>query len=256
METRAIAFDHVRLGAPDPAAAARDWAVVLGAVPVERPGGGFRFQLDRGALEIAAGPPGPTTLGFRHGDARRGPGELHGIALEWVAVVGAPAAGSEPPRQEGPGVHDVAPAADRAHAIDHVVVRTSDPERVIASWRDELGLRLALDRSFPARGLRMLFFRSAGVTLEFVAPIDSSGGGPDAIDGIAWQVQDLDACRARLVAEGLDVSEVRPGFKPGTRVATLRSGTGGLPTLLIQPSPRTEDGETRGGLGAAARGDA
>jgi len=239
MDPRAIAFDHVRLGAADPAAAARDWALVLGAAPVERPGGGFRFQLDRGALEIGAGPSGPRALGFRHGDASQGPSEVHGIALEWVAVVGAPAAGSAPLPWEGGGVHDVAPARDRVHAIDHVVVRTSDPGRAITSWRDELGLRLALDRSFPARGLRMLFFRSAGVTLEFVAPIDASCGGEhDAIDGIAWQVQDLDACRTRLASAGLDVSEARDGFKAGTRVATLRSGTGGLPTLLLQPSPR------------------
>ena len=46
----AIAFDHVRLGAPDPVAAARDWSVLLGAVAVDRPSGGYRFQLDRGAL--------------------------------------------------------------------------------------------------------------------------------------------------------------------------------------------------------------
>ena len=35
-------------------------------------------------------------------------------------------------------------------------------------------------------------------------------------------------------AEGLDVSEVRPGRKPGTRVATVRERTLGTPTLLIE----------------------
>ena len=115
----------------------------------------------------------------------------------------------------------------------------------------ECQLHLALDRSFPSRGLRMLFFRSAGVTLEFVAPIDAAGpGGRDAIDGIAWQVQDLDACRARLEAAGLDVSAARDGFKPGTRVATLRSGTGGLPTLLIQPTPQASAGVATDGSAA------
>ena len=35
---------------------------------------------------------------------------------------------------------------------------------------------------------------------------------------------------------GVDVSEVRNGRKPGTRVMTVRSGTCGVPTLLVQPS--------------------
>ena len=35
---------------------------------------------------------------------------------------------------------------------------------------------------------------------------------------------------------GVDVSEVRAGRKPGTRVMTVRNGTCGVPTLLVQPS--------------------
>ena len=236
----AIAFDHVRLGAPDPVAAARDWSVLLGAVAVDRPSGGYRFQLDRGALEIVDGPPGLLSLGFCVAGAPPAAIHPHGIALEWVAVVGSPAA-VDPGPTSGAGVggpRDVDTAGDRAHAIDHVVVRTTDPERAVALWRDRLGLRLALDRAFPARGLRMLFFRSAGVTLEFVAAIgEPDPAGRDALDGIAWQVRDLDACRVRLVAAGLDESPVRDGFKAGTRVATARSGTGGVPTLLIEPAP-------------------
>ena len=38
---------------------------------------------------------------------------------------------------------------------------------------------------------------------------------------------------------GVDVSEVRTGRKPGTRVMTVRSGTCGVPTLLVQPSARS-----------------
>jgi hypothetical protein len=44
--------------------------------------------------------------------------------------------------------------------------------------------------------------------------------------------------RARLGAAGIDVSEVRTGRKPGTRVATVRNGTCGVPTLLVQPMAR------------------
>ena len=38
--------------------------------------------------------------------------------------------------------------------------------------------------------------------------------------GLSWRVADIDATRARLLAAGIDVSEVRNGRKPGTRVMT------------------------------------
>ena len=56
---------------------------------------------------------------------------------------------------------------------------------------------------------------------------------------MSWRVADIDATHARLIAAGVDVSEVRTGRKPGTRVMTVRNGTCGVPTLLVQPSPRT-----------------
>ena len=114
------------------------------------------------------------------------------------------------------------------------MVNTPDPDRAVRLWRDGLGVRLALDREFAQRGLRMLFFRSAGVTLEYVSLLGGKGEGDDALDGIAYRVADLASVRARLLAEGLDVSEVRTGNKQGTQVATVRSGTEGVPTLLIE----------------------
>jgi hypothetical protein len=101
-------------------------------------------------------------------------------------------------------------------------------------------LHLALDREFPKRGLRMLFFRSAGVTLEFVgalsAPADT--GGPDSFYGIAYRVGDLEAWRGRLLRAGVDVSEIRPGQKAGTRVVSVRCGAAGVPTLFIEDPSR------------------
>jgi hypothetical protein len=37
-----------------------------------------------------------------------------------------------------------------------------------------------------------------------------------------------------LLAAHVNVSEVRSGRKPGTRVVSLRDGTCGIPTLLIE----------------------
>jgi hypothetical protein len=46
--------------------------------------------------------------------------------------------------------------------------------------------------------------------------------------------------RARLVADGFDVSDTRPGHKPGTRVCSVRDGSCGVPTLLIEAATRPD----------------
>ena len=123
--------------------------------------------------------------------------------------------------------------------IDHVVVRTADADRSIEVYRDMLGLRLALDRAFPERGVRLVFFRLAGVTVELGARMrgvpSEATDLPDTSGGIAFRVPSPAATRARVLDAGLDVSEVRRGNKPGTAVCTVRSGTCGVPTLLIGP---------------------
>ena len=43
-----------------------------------------------------------------------------------------------------------------------------------------------------------------------------------------------------MAAAGFDVSEVRTGRKPGTRVFTVRDAPGGTPTLMLAPSPERE----------------
>jgi catechol 2,3-dioxygenase-like lactoylglutathione lyase family enzyme len=129
------------------------------------------------------------------------------------------------------------PTGDRSAAVeglDHVVVMTADPERSRELYGDRLGLRLALDRSFPERGVRLLFFRVGGVTVELAARDDETGpDSPDRLWGIAYRVPDVVAGRERLVRQGVDVSETRSGHKPGTRVCTVREGTHGVATLLI-----------------------
>jgi catechol 2,3-dioxygenase-like lactoylglutathione lyase family enzyme len=124
-------------------------------------------------------------------------------------------------------------------ALDHVVVASRDADASCAVWGGMLGLRLALDHRFEARGLRILFFRLGGVTVEVTGPLEAQARepGPDAFFGAAWRVGDVDAARARVAAAGLDVSDVRAGHKPGTRVCTVRGGTHGVATLLIGPDP-------------------
>jgi catechol 2,3-dioxygenase-like lactoylglutathione lyase family enzyme len=131
----------------------------------------------------------------------------------------------------------VSPAESTVHALDHVVVMSADLDAARALYGDGLGLRLALDRRFEARGTRILFFRVGGVTVEVAGPMDG-GPDPDAPDrlwGLAYQVGDVAAAAKRIALAGFDVSELRDGRKPGTRVCTVRDGTAGVPTLLIEP---------------------
>jgi hypothetical protein len=61
--------------------------------------------------------------------------------------------------------------------------------------------------------------------------------GRDRLWGLSFRVDDIAAARGRMLAAGIDVSEPRAGRKPGTQVATVRSGTCGVPTILLQPPP-------------------
>jgi catechol 2,3-dioxygenase-like lactoylglutathione lyase family enzyme len=233
-----VCFDAVRVATDDVARATRTYAALLGAAPERVAHDHVRFALARGAVELVHGVPGAQSLRLTRTPVSSIEAEAafelvveEGFGGIGVVVDPCPTgADGRPVARAHPSLADAVPTA----GIDHVVVNTPDPARAIRLWSDGLGVRLALDREFPQRGLRMLFFRTAGVTLEFVSPIGAAGEGDDVLDGIAYRVADLASVRARLSAAGLDVSELRTGNKQGTRVATVRSGTEGVPTLLLE----------------------
>jgi len=125
--------------------------------------------------------------------------------------------------------------------LDHVVVATEDSERAAALYGARLGLDMALDRSHHDWG-QLMFFRCGDLVVEVVRrPV--AGGDPahDRLWGLSLRVADLDVTRNRLIAAGVDVSEIRNGRKPGTRVMTVRSGTCGIQTILLERSPKPVD---------------
>jgi catechol 2,3-dioxygenase-like lactoylglutathione lyase family enzyme len=130
-------------------------------------------------------------------------------------------------------------AAAPITALDHVVISTGDPERATALYGARLGLDMALDRSRPDWG-HLMFFRCGDLIVEIVhRPKDQATDTTrDSLWGLSWRVDDIDAARARLLSAGVDVSDVRTGRKPGTRVLTVRTSTCGIPTLLVERSPR------------------
>jgi catechol 2,3-dioxygenase-like lactoylglutathione lyase family enzyme len=135
-----------------------------------------------------------------------------------------------------PAAAPIAGAQAAVAACDHVVVRSADADASRALYGDLLGLRLALDRRFEDWGVRLLFFRTGHLTVELAASLaQGDPAAPDQFWGISWRVPDLVAAHARLAAAGFDVSEIRTGRRPGTRVATVRSETHGAATLVIGP---------------------
>jgi catechol 2,3-dioxygenase-like lactoylglutathione lyase family enzyme len=134
--------------------------------------------------------------------------------------------------------HSAATGAAPFEGLDHVVVSTEDPERAAALYGARLGLDMALDRSHQDWG-QLMFFRCGDLIVEVVRrPVAGGDLTHDKLWGLSWRVADIDATRARLVAAGVDVSEVRNGRKPGTRVMTVRSGACGIQTLLLERSPK------------------
>ncbi len=126
--------------------------------------------------------------------------------------------------------------------VDHVVVRTGDGDAARALYGDALGIRLALDRSFPQWGARLLFFRLGHLTVEVAASLEKSAdAAADQFWGVSYRVRDAAAARARLAADGFDVSEVRTGRKPDTRVFTVNGPTHGVATLMLEPAAASRD---------------
>jgi catechol 2,3-dioxygenase-like lactoylglutathione lyase family enzyme len=140
--------------------------------------------------------------------------------------------------QERP--RSVANSAAPILGLDHVVVSTEDPERAAALYGARLGLELALDRS-PQDWGQLMFFRCGDLIVEVVKrPVAGGDQAHDKLWGLSFRVADIDAARTRLLAAGIDVSEVRTGRKPGTRVMSVRAGTCGVHTLLLERVAREE----------------
>ena len=119
------------------------------------------------------------------------------------------------------------------HKLDHVVINTNDPDGFIDVYQNIYGLRLALDQTVEKWGGRMLFFRLNHTTIEVIGKNDDNEI-QDKLWGLAWDVKDLEATHKRLEKEGFEITPLKEGRKPNTLVATVKSNTHNIPTLLIE----------------------
>lgn len=129
--------------------------------------------------------------------------------------------------------------ADEGSAVaglDHIVIRTPDPERAAALYGARLGLDMRLDRSNPDWGSRLMFFRVGDMVVEIAHDLKAGvSAGPDEAWGLSWRVADIEAAHQRMAGQKVEVSDIRKGRKPGTRVFTVKGAPGGVPSIVIGP---------------------
>jgi catechol 2,3-dioxygenase-like lactoylglutathione lyase family enzyme len=204
-----------------------------------------RLQTGNVGLTFGAGGGGLSSMVFATSDLdkaerllerRAVPGERKGdrLVLSREATRGVPIELRERKERAAPSPLAGSDEAAAISALDHIVVRTANPERAIAFYAGRLGLDLRLDRSNPAWGSRLLFFRCGDLVVEIAHDLKKGvSDGPDHLWGLSWRTPDIAKANARLKAAGIDVSEPRDGRRPGSQVFTVKNHTEGVPTLVI-----------------------
>ena len=124
-------------------------------------------------------------------------------------------------------------AKDSINKLDHVVINTNNADSFIETYRDVFKIRLALDKTIEHWNSRMLFFRLNKTTIEVVERPNNEKP-TDSLWGLAWEVESIEDTHKRLVSEGVEVSDIKDGLKENTLVATVKSHTHNVPTLIIQ----------------------
>ena len=123
--------------------------------------------------------------------------------------------------------------ASKVKKLDHVVINTQNADNFISIYRDIYKIRLALDKTIEHWKRRMLFFRTNATTIEVIEEKDKKESA-DELWGLAWEVDSIEDAHKRLVSNNVDVTPIKEGLKKGTLVATIKSHTCNIPTLLIE----------------------
>ena len=117
--------------------------------------------------------------------------------------------------------------------LDHVVINTNDADGFIDIYKDVFNIRLALDKFVDEWKSRMLFFRLNKTTIEVIDKKNDEEP-KDSLWGLSWEVKNIEEAHERLEKAGVEITPIKKGIKENTMVATIKSHTHNVPTLLIQ----------------------
>lgn len=129
--------------------------------------------------------------------------------------------------------------------IDHIVISSNNSGVVAETFSRNLGLEIKRTMTRPGTGARLAFAKLQEVVLEFAGPPEPDPDAPVSarLWGMVLAVEDIRAAVERLRSLGYEVGDPRPAVQPGALIATVKSGTSGVPFALIQynatasPSP-------------------
>lgn len=204
----------VRIEVPSLPDAAEDYCCLLRSEPIARDEGFARFGLRGVALDL------------RGADVP---------AARITQVLLAAAEGGEPasPLPEFLFAQMKPVPDDAPVALDMVCYMTRDSANARKRFAvDPLRLEAARTMCLGSDGAELSFFKLGTTLLELIGNPAAPG---DGFWGLSFRVEDIEEYHSYLTRCGVDVSGIRKGRKPGTRVATVRSRNLGLPTLLLGP---------------------
>ena len=120
--------------------------------------------------------------------------------------------------------------------IDHIVIASNDSAATAQLFSDHFGFPIKRTMSRPGTRAHLEFAKLDEVVLEFagpgeVQPYDEVKG---RIGGIVLAVPDIDAAVAAIRAKGYECGEPHAAVQPGAKIATVKSGTAGVPFAFIQ----------------------
>ena len=220
-------FDSVQIGVEDLAGAARDYERLLGISPSRSDSGSLRFALQREAVELEAGRTGIHSMRF---DCSQRSAMAAGRVSRLARALRC--------RATAAGRRGVGGGCRPGHrSCRHPLAQSGPRHRLVAgASRLAPGARPRVSGARTADALLSQCRGHPGVRRNLAQAPDAQA--LDVFYGMAYRVGSLERCRDRLLRAQLDVSAIRNGNKPRTMVATVRGGTAGVPTLLIEDASR------------------
>lgn len=126
------------------------------------------------------------------------------------------------------------PSEGALAGLDHAVVASGNGDFTSALLSGRLQLDMRLDLTNEDWDSRLMFFRCG----ELIVEVYQSLSKPllpdrDRFFGLSWRTNNIEATHSELSEKGFDVSDIRIGRRPGTKVCTVRDKTHGVPTLIL-----------------------